>query len=246
MPQKHWRQTGRPSVSAGSRHKIERKMLKARLGEKAPLLSVSDWVQGEAANFDRLIGNVVLVEVFQVNCPGCFLYALPQAVDLYRKYSQQNLTILGVATAFEDFELNNLNNLVRLLEKGEVVGETRRALSQQGQLTANRMSFRIPFPVAMDRLRPRQNEITQEDIAAFINDSIPNFQQLPESHQQKIWHQAQHYLQSLEYHAETFQTFDLKGTPSHILVDKQGVLRDCAFGAQPDLEAHVLALLNES
>ncbi|MDD1641142.1 MAG: TlpA family protein disulfide reductase, partial [Methylococcaceae bacterium] len=51
--------------------------MKAQLGQKAPLLSLSDWVQGEPVNFDQLSGRVVLVEVFQVNCPGCFLYALP-------------------------------------------------------------------------------------------------------------------------------------------------------------------------
>jgi hypothetical protein len=39
--------------------------------------------------------------------------------------------------------------------------------------------------------------------------------------------------------------FDLKGTPSHILVDKHGVLRDCAFGAYPELEARVQGLLLE-
>jgi hypothetical protein len=31
--------------------------------------------------------KVVLVEAFQVNCPGCFFYALPQAISLYEKYA---------------------------------------------------------------------------------------------------------------------------------------------------------------
>ncbi|MDD4906730.1 MAG: TlpA family protein disulfide reductase, partial [Methylobacter tundripaludum] len=105
--------------------------MKAQIGQKTPPLSVSTWVQGTETNFDRLLGQVVLVEVFQVNCPGCFLYALPQAVDLHRKYSEHGLTILGVATAFEDFDKNNLENLIRLIENGEVVGETLRMLSQQ-------------------------------------------------------------------------------------------------------------------
>jgi len=34
--------------------------------------------------------------------PGLFLYALPQAADLYQRYSDQGLSVLGVATAFED------------------------------------------------------------------------------------------------------------------------------------------------
>ena len=221
-------------------------MLKAQLGQKTPLLSVSDWIQGEPVNFDRLLGSVVLVEVFQVNCPGCFLYALPQAINLYQKYSHQGLTVLGIATAFEDFDKNNLENLVRLINHGEVVGETQRLLSQQGQLERNHLPYQIPFPVAMDRLNKRQDDVLQEEIITFIDGRIPNFQRLPESHQQEIRQQVQRYLESLEYHAETFETFDLKGTPSHILVDKEGRLRICSFGADPDLETHIETLLKNN
>ena len=220
--------------------------MKAKIGQKAPLLSVSDWVQGEPVNFDQLSGRVVLVEVFQVNCPGCFLYSLPQAIDLHRKYSDQGLSVLGVATAFEDFDKNNLQNLIRLAENGEVVCETLHVLSQQGKLTADsRLPFRIPFPLAMDRLNKRQADVTAAEIAAFIKDRVSGFDQQPEPYQQKIRQQVRDYFQSLDYHAETFERFDLKGTPSHILVDKKGMLRDCAFGAYPELEARVLGLLQE-
>jgi len=220
-------------------------MVKAQIGQKAPLLAVSDWVQGEPANLDQLSGSVVLVEVFQVNCPGCFLYALPQAVDLYQRYSDHGLSVLGVATAFEDFDKNNLENLTLLFKNSTVVGETLRTLSRQGKLADGRLPFRIPFPVAMDRLDKRQADVTQDEIETFINDHIPDLSSKPETYQQKIRQQVQHYFQSLTYHAETFELFDLKGTPSHILVDKQGLLRDCEFGVNPGLEARVLELLRE-
>ena len=41
--------------------------MKAQIGQKAPVLSLSELVQGEPINFDQLSGRVVLVEVFQVN-----------------------------------------------------------------------------------------------------------------------------------------------------------------------------------
>lgn len=219
--------------------------MKAQLGQKAPLLSVSAWVQGTEANFDRLLGQVVLVEVFQVNCPGCFLYALPQAVELYRKYSEHGLAVLGVATAFEDFDKNNLENLTRLAEHGEVIGETLRVLSRQGKLSAGRLPYRIPFPLAMDRLVRRRGEVTDNVVTTFIQDHIPGFEQQSKAYQQQIRQQVLSYLQSLDYHAETFERFELKGTPSHILVDKKGILRDCAFGAYPELEARILGLMQE-
>ncbi|MFU8788856.1 MAG: peroxiredoxin family protein [Methylobacter sp.] len=220
--------------------------MKATLGEKSPLLSVSAWVQGNATNLDQLLGQVVLVEVFQVNCPGCFLYSLPQAVELHRTYSGQGLAVLGVATAFEDFDKNNLDNLNRLAKDGEVVGETLHILTLQNKLKAGRLPYRIPFPLAMDKLTSAQGGVANEDdIAYFIKNRVPTFAQLPKAHQQKIRQQVEHYFQSLEYHAETFERFGLKGTPSHILVDKQGLLRDCIFGAAPDMEARIRGLLQE-
>lgn len=219
--------------------------MKAQIGQKAPLLSVSAWVQGIEVNFDQLSGQVVLVEMFQVNCPGCFLYALPQAVDLYRKYSEQGLTVLGVATAFEDFDKNNLENLIRLAEHGEVVGETLRVLNQYGKLSAGRLSYRIPFPLAMDRLTSQRGEVSENLISRFIQDHIPDFEQQSKAHQQQLKQQALNYLQSLDCHAETFECYELKGTPSYILVDKQGVLRDCTFGAYPELESRIQDLLQE-
>jgi hypothetical protein len=50
----------------------------AKIGSKAPNLEVSNWVQGKPTNIDKEKGNMVLVEVFQVNCPGCFLYGFPK------------------------------------------------------------------------------------------------------------------------------------------------------------------------
>jgi len=220
-------------------------MMKAQLDQKAPLLSVSDWVQGTEVNFDQLLGQVILVEAFQVNCPGCFLYALPHAVELYWKYSKQGLTVLGVATAFEDFDKNNLENLTRLAMHGEVVGETLRVLSQQGKLNSGRLPYQIHFPLAMDRLVRHRGEISDDDIADFIQNHIPDFEQQSKTRQQQLSQQVMNYLQSLDCHAETFERFNLKGTPSHILVDKQGVLRDCAIGPYPRLEARIQSLLQE-
>ena len=81
------------------------------IGSKAPNLQLSKWVQGTQTNIDELAGNVVVIEVFQVNCPGCFLYGIPQAISLYEKFKDKNVKVLGVATAFEDYDKNTIQNL---------------------------------------------------------------------------------------------------------------------------------------
>jgi glutathione peroxidase-family protein len=86
-------------------------VLHPQIDDEAPNLSVSEWIQGKPTNIDKERGNVVLVEVFQVNCPGCFTHGIPQAIDMHMKYYRDGLRVLGVATAFEDFDKNTLDNL---------------------------------------------------------------------------------------------------------------------------------------
>src|SRR5438445_11458293 len=90
----------------------------AKIGSKAPNLNVSKWVQGLPTNIDKEKDNLVLVEVFQVNCPGCFLYGIPQATDIYQKYRKEGVSVLGVATAFENFDKNIVENLKLILIQG--------------------------------------------------------------------------------------------------------------------------------
>jgi hypothetical protein len=218
-------------------------MLKAQIGQLAPPLQVSKWLQGEAIDFSNLRGYVVLIEVFQVNCPGCFLHSLPQAVGLYYRYAQQGLVVAAVATTFEDFDKNTEENLQRLLDEGEVVGETARWLTKYQLLVNGRLGFKIPFPVAMDKLTRRESSAQEREIIAFINQHVPDFQSRSTLEQEQIHLQVKKHLQSLLYRAETFETFDLQGTPSHILVDKQGLLHACRFGEYPELEADIQTLL---
>lgn len=221
-------------------------MKQARLGEPAPALAVDEWIQGQPVNFDALRGQVVLIEVFQVNCPGCFLYSLPQAIALHQRYADQGLTVLGVATAFEDFDKNTTENLRRLVDSGEVIGETLKTLTAQGLANNGHWTERLPFAVGMDQLLKIQQPVTADHVEQFILEKIPNFAQQPVGYQHKIRQQILNYLQTLEYQAVTFARFALQGTPSHILVDKSGLLRGCQFGYFQDLEIQIQALLAET
>jgi hypothetical protein len=177
------------------------------IGQTAPSYEVSDWVQGEPTYLDQLLGRVVLLEIFQVNCPGCFLYGLPEAVDLHQRYFRQGLTVIGIATTFEDFDKNTLANL-RLLAK-------------------------------------REMPVTEEEVKVFAQEHIPNFSELTGGMQTATFEKIRLYLEKLEFRAVTFERYRLKGTPSQILIDKHGVLREVNFGLHPNLEDLVLKLLRE-
>jgi hypothetical protein len=219
--------------------------MSAIIGQKAPNFAISQWVQGVPTNFDQEKDHIVLLEVFQVNCPGCFMHALPEAINIYNKFKDDGVRVIGLATAFEDFDKNTLEHLKLLLETGEVIGETKNALSMYGQLKDGKLPYKIPFPVAMDKLTKASETITLEKILQFIYKQIPEFDTQPEDYRQQIIQRVRDYMQSKEYSAETFEKFTLQGTPSMILVDRKGILRNVSFGQSGNIEAMIQKLLNE-
>ena len=217
----------------------------AVIGEKAPNLKLGKWVLGMDTNFDKEGDNVKLVEVFQVNCPGCFMHSIPEIINIYNKYKGDGLSVMGIATAFEDYDKNTLENLEMLLTTGEVVGDTKQALTQQDQLDDGKLQFKIPYPVAMDSLVKEGGEPSMEKMTRFINQQIPNFESQPDDYKSQIYARVKEYYKSKEYSAETFEMYSLQGTPSTILVDRKGILRDVSFGSTANLESMVQKLLNE-
>ena len=216
------------------------------IGQKVPNFGVSEWIQGTPTNFDQEKDHIVLVEVFQVNCPGCFMYGIPEAINIYNKYKDEGVRVLGIATAFEDFDKNTLDNLKMLAETGEVIGETQKALSMYGQLQeGNKIPYKIPFPLGMDKLTKTTGEISQEKILQFIYPQIPDFDSQPEEYKKQIIQRVKDYMKSKEYSAETFEKFSLQGTPSTILADRKGILRDISFGQSANIEAMIKKLIDE-
>ncbi len=221
-------------------------VMSAIIGEKAPNFGVSEWVQGAPTNFDQEKDHIVLLEVFQVNCPGCFMNAIPEAIEIYNKYKDEGVRVIGLATAFEDFDKNTLDNLKMLVETGEVIGETQGALAMNGQLQeGNKLPYKIPFPLGMDNLTKTTGEISQEKIMEFIHPQIPEFDSQPEDYRNQMIQKVKNYMKSKEYSAETFEKFSLQGTPSMILVDRKGILRDVSFGQAGHVEGLIQKLLKE-
>jgi len=220
--------------------------MKAVVGQKCPNLGVSEWIQGAPTNIDQETDKIIVVEVFQVNCPGCFMHAIPEAIDIYNKYKDDGVRVLGIATAFEDFDKNTLENLKMLADTGEVIGETQKALSMYGQLQeGNKLPFKIPFPLGMDNLTKISGEVNQDQIMKFIYAQLPDFDSQPEDYRNQIIQRVKDHLKSKEFSAETFEKFALQGTPSTILIDRKGILRDVSFGQSGQLDARIQKMIAE-
>lgn len=217
-----------------------------KAGSPAPELKVSEWVQGGPISLKDYQGKVVVVEVFQVNCPGCFIYGIPEAIDTYQKYKNNDVVVLGLATAFEDFDKNTLENLKLLLQESKVIGETLTTLSYQNKLlNEGKLSYNIPFPVGMDMLLKERLPIEGKRIMEFVNANVLDFELYHQKDKDQIISRVKSYLETKPYSPVTFEEYSLKGTPSTIFIDKKGIFRESAFGSPGLMATTVEKLLSE-
>ena len=152
--------------------------------QPAPELMVSEWlntptpitVAGEK-------GKVLVIEAFQMLCPGCVLHGIPQAQRIAATFKKDDVTVIGIHTAFEHHE----------------------AQGTSVAIAAFLHEYRIGFPVAIDKA---------------TDQPIP----------------------------ETMAAYQIRGTPSLMLIDRQGRLREHHFGSVSDLllGAQIMQLIGET
>ena len=151
----------------------------------APPLNVIDWLNTDTPiTLDGLRGKVVVIEAFQMLCPGCVSHSLPQAMKVSQIFSSQDVAVIGLHTVFEHHAAQG----------------TRTALE------AFIHEYRLTFPIGID--------------APSNNGDIP----------------------------KTMSTYRMRGTPTLILIDRQGRLRKSSFGGVDDLAlgAEIMALVMEN
>ncbi|HEY7757578.1 MAG TPA: redoxin domain-containing protein [Nitrososphaeraceae archaeon] len=217
-----------------------------KAGSPAPDLKVSEWVQGGPISLKDYQGKVIVVEVFQVNCPGCFIYGLPEAIDTFQKYKNNEVVVLGLATAFEDFDKNTLENLKLLLKENKVIGETLTTLTYQSKLlNEGKLLYSIPFPVGMDMLVKEKLPIEEKRIMEFVNAKVPDFDLYHQKDKEQIISRVKSYLETKPYSPLTFEEYSLRGTPSSMFIDKKGILRETTFGSTGLMATNVEKLLSE-
>lgn len=145
-------------------------------------LDVSEWVNSEPISVESLRGRVVIVEAFQMLCPGCIAHGIPLAQRLRRTFDPGEVMVLGLHTVFEYHS---------------VMGREALEVFLHGN--------RIDFPVAIDR--------------PIVGQAIPS----------------------------TMRRYGLRGTPSMMIIDREGRVREILFGAVDELAlgAYIDRLLAE-
>jgi thiol-disulfide isomerase/thioredoxin len=101
------------------------------IGNQAPeLQQIKGWINSEPIKLADLRGKVVLLDFWFTSCGSC-VAAMPHLIDLYEKYHDKGLVIIGI----HDDSMNSVKELEEKIE----------------QLSKDRWKDRkIPFPVALD------------------------------------------------------------------------------------------------
>jgi len=144
---------------------------------------VSQWFNTEAdIDLIRLRGTVVVIEAFQMLCPGCVSHGLPQAQAIHDMFPRDQVSVIGLHSVFEHHAAMTPTSLEAFLHE-----------------------YRIAFPVGVDR----------EGEGAS---------------------------------PQTMAAYEMRGTPTLVLIDCKGNRRAQYFGQVQDLRIgyDIATLLNET
>ncbi|WP_302478266.1 redoxin domain-containing protein [Ruegeria atlantica] len=96
---------------------------------QAPELDVTEWFNTDTPlTLDNLKGRVVVIEAFQMLCPGCVLHGIPLAQSIQRTFPEEKVAVIGLHTVFEHHNAMTPVSLQAFLHE-----------------------YRITFPVGVDK-----------------------------------------------------------------------------------------------
>lgn len=96
----------------------------------APRLDVSGWLNaGKPLDIPDFHGRVLVIEAFQMLCPGCVSHGLPQAQRIAATFPNEQVAVIGLHCVFEHHQA-----------QGTIEA-----------LTAFAYEYRLRFPIGIDR-----------------------------------------------------------------------------------------------
>lgn len=97
---------------------------------RAPPLQASDWLNTpKPLDIADFRGRVLVIEAFQMLCPGCVAHGLPQAQRIAQVFPGDQVAVIGLHTVFEHHE----------------------AQGTRAALEAFAHEYRLRFPIGIDR-----------------------------------------------------------------------------------------------
>ncbi|MCW9032801.1 MAG: TlpA family protein disulfide reductase [Rhodospirillales bacterium] len=91
---------------------------------QAPDWVISEWLNGKGVKVNDLKGKVVVVDFFQLWCPGCNAFSIPLLKRWEQTFADEinagKLEVISIHTVFEGHEAQNPNKLKKFLKRKEI------------------------------------------------------------------------------------------------------------------------------
>ncbi len=104
----------------------------------APDWIISEWLNGNAKTLKDLRGKVVIVDFFQLWCPGCNAFSIPLLKQWEQTFAPEikagKLTVISIHTVFEGHDYQNPDKLKKFLKRKRIhhlVGIDRHAVGDR-------------------------------------------------------------------------------------------------------------------
>ena len=90
-------------------------------GIKAPEWDIAEWINGDAVTLEELKGKVVILEFFQLWCPGCNEFSIPLMKAWQNTFTKEiesgQLVMLSIHTVFEGHFMQSPGRLKSFVKK---------------------------------------------------------------------------------------------------------------------------------
>ena len=121
------------------------------MNRMAPELQVASWLNTDVhLTLESFKGKVVVIEVFQMLCPGCVSHGLPLASRIAQEFSSSDVAVIGLHSVFEHHKVQG----------------------SEAALAVFLHEYRISFPVAIDA--PSQHCAIPQTMAAYGLQGTPS------------------------------------------------------------------------
>ncbi len=102
------------------------------VGAPAPEWDIAQWINSEPLKLHELRGQVVVIDFFQLWCPGCKSFSIPTTLqwekDFEQDIAQDRMKIVSIHTVFEGHQHQTLSRLKKFVADtgfGHPVGHDR-------------------------------------------------------------------------------------------------------------------------
>jgi len=95
-----------------------------RIGRQAPMWEIVEWINRDGGNIDTLRGSVIIIDFFQLWCPGCNKFSGPLMTHWQKKYSRaiadRKLSLVKIHTVFEGHNYQTVRRLRRYVKEKNI------------------------------------------------------------------------------------------------------------------------------